>query len=334
MRRVLVLAVLFACGKDTHHSGPPDAPMLMGDLYSLQWGPVTVPANTENTQCVVLQLGNTSAIKVHQIHNTLAPGSHHMILYKDNMDTVEQKTPIDCRPFTGALNLSGMVQPLMITQKSDDMLFLPSGVAHTLAANQMIRIELHYINTTDQPIQLQANADFYAADPATIHDEADILFIGSPDVQLPPNQTTTLEEFFAPSRANLDLSAAKFFAITGHEHHLGTDVTVQVSTGLMATNAKMVYQPNPFLWSEPVTQTWTPEFTVPAGSGFDFTCTWNNTTSAQVQFGESANNEMCFFWAYYYPSKGSHVCVHTTMVGGVDICCPDAGPTLCNMLNK
>ena len=25
---------------------------------------------------------------------------------------------------------------------------------------------------------------------------------------------------------------------------------------------------------------------------------------AAVGFGESANNEMCFFWAYYYPSHG------------------------------
>jgi hypothetical protein len=332
MRRVLFVSLLFACGKDVGNHHPADAPVLMGDKYSLQWGPVTVPANTENTQCVVLKLSNTTEIKVHQMHNTLGTGSHHMILYKDNMDTAEVTTPYNCQPFTGALNLTGQVAPLMITQKSDDTLFLPSGVAHTLAANQMIRIELHYINSTDAPIQLQATAEFYAADPATINAEADILFIGSMDVSLPPNQTTTLEEFFSPSRANLDLSTAKFFAITGHEHKLGTDVKVAVSTGLGASNQTMVYQPSPFLWSEPLTQTWSPEFTVPASSGFDFTCTWYNGTASTVTFGESANNEMCFFWAYYYPSKGSHVCVHSNQYS-VDICCPDAGPTLCNMLH-
>jgi hypothetical protein len=72
---------------------------------------------------------------------------------------------------------------------------------------------------------------------------------------------------------------------------------------------------------------------VPPGGGFDFTCTWYNNTSATVKFGESATNEMCFFWAYYYPSQGAHVCVHSDQYG-VDICCPEAGATLCNMLNK
>jgi hypothetical protein len=36
---------------------------------------------------------------------------------------------------------------------------------------------------------------------------------------------------------------------------------------------------------------------------------------------------MCFFWAYYYPSTGSRVCMHTDKYqGGIDICCP--GPSL------
>jgi hypothetical protein len=331
MRRLALVTLAccaVACGK-----GPKtyaDAPMLSGDKYTLTWGPVTVPPLTENTQCVVLNLNNPTPIEVHDLHNTLGPGSHHMIVYKDNMDTTETTTPVNCRPFTGALNLSGMVAPLMITQKSDDTLYLPPGVAHSLAANQMIRIELHYINTNDTPITLTATSEFYAADPATIHDEADILFIGSPDISLPPNQMTTLEQFFSPSRAQLDLSTAKIFAITGHEHHLGTDV--QVATSMTNGGPKtMVYTPNPFVWSEPVTQIWAPEFMVPSGGGFDFTCTWYNSTSGTVTFGESANNEMCFFWAYYYPSKGSHVCFHSDKYA-VDLCCPDAG-SLCNMVN-
>ena len=30
-----------------------------------------------------------------------------------------------------------------------------------------------------------------------------------------------------------------------------------------------------------------------------------------VPFGESANNEMCFFWAYYYPSQGAKIAMNT-----------------------
>ena len=322
---------LFACSSSMGGGGSQaDAPPLTGDKYSLTWGPVTVQPGVENTQCIVARLSNASDIMVHQLHNTISTGSHHMIVYKDDMDTTEMLTPFDCKPFTGALNQSGMVMPLMITQKSDDELTLPDGVAHHLAANQMIRIELHYINTTDQAEQVSGTADFFAADPATIQNEAGLLFSGTSDINLPPGQTTTVQEFFTPSRANVDLSASKIFAITGHTHHLGTDMQVGVAASNGATPTP-VYSPNPFVWSEPLTQVHQPEFSVPTGNGFNFKCDYNNTTSSTVTFGESANDEMCFFWMYYYPSQGSHVCFHSNTYG-VDVCCPDAG-SICNKAN-
>ena len=335
MRRIVLAIALLSSITACPSSGSrgPDADVLPGDKFPLMWGPVTVQPSQESTQCIWVRLGNDNAIKVPQIHNVLSTSSHHLIVYKDDMDTVEQTTPYDCQPFTGALNLSGTVAPIMITQKKDDPLTLPDGVAYTLAAHQMMRIEMHYINATDATITATATSDFYAAPEGSVHDEASILFIGSPDINLAPGTTTTVEEFFTPMRASLDLSGAKFFAITGHTHHLGTDM--QVSTRETSAGVDtMVYQPVPFTWSEPLTEVHSPEFTVPQGGGLNFKCTYNNTTAATVKFGESANNEMCFFWAYYYPSKGSHVCVHTTQYGGLDICCPDAGAQLCNMLNK
>jgi hypothetical protein len=269
------------------------------------------------------------------MHNILGVGSHHLIVYKDDMTTAEQTTPFDCQPFTGALNPSGMVAPIMITQRSDDELYLPEGVAYTLNANQMMRVEMHFINSTDQPIEAQATVELYAAPPETITDEANILFIGSPDVDIPAGQTVTLEQYFTPSRASLDLDGAKFFAITGHTHQLGTDMQVATSTTSGGTMTS-VYAPATFKWDEPETQTHKPEFQLPDGnqSGFNFKCTYNNTTNQSVGFGESANDEMCFFWAYYYPSKGAHVCFHTEQFGGVDLCCPDAGAQICDMVSQ
>jgi hypothetical protein len=328
----LSMSFLAACGNS--NPGNPDAPAISGDKYELHWGPVTVQPGAENTQCVVVRLANAAPIKVHQMHNVLGPGSHHVIVYRDDMDTAEITTPFDCQPFTGALNPSGMVAPMMITQKADDLLTLPDGVAYTLAANQMIRIEMHYINSTDAAITTQATTEFYAAAEASIHDEANILFIGTPDIDLPAGSTMTINEFFSPSRAQLDLSTAKFFAITGHTHKLGRDMQVNTAPSAGGTKTS-VYAPTPFVWSEPETKTHNPEFMVPSAGGFDFKCTYTNPNPSgtpNVKFGESANNEMCFFWAYYYPSKGSHVCVHTTQFGGADVCCPDAGPTICGRL--
>lgn len=333
MRRfVLALALcsFIGCGKEPGgNDGPADAPTLQGEKYSLTWGPITVPPNTESTQCVWMRLGNTTEIKVHQMHNQLNSASHHLIVYKDDMDTTEQLTPTPCEPFTGALNTTGMIAPIAITQKADDMIFLPDGVAYTFAPNQMVKLEMHYLNASDEPREVEATADFYAADPATIEHEAGILFAGSPDIDLDPGETETLHQFLKLP-ASIDLSQSKIFAVTGHTHKLGTSVKVRVGPNKNGPMTE-VYAPDPFKWDEPETRTFNSNpFSVPQGGGFDFECTWRNTTSTNVQFGESANAEMCFFWAYYYPSQGSKVCVHTEMaplVGTVDVCCP--GDSLC-----
>jgi hypothetical protein len=291
-----------------------------------------VQPGEENTQCIQVRLGNAEAIKVHQMHNILSPGSHHLIAYKDDMTTEEQTTPFDCNPFTGTLNPTGRVAPIMITQRADDPLFLPDGVGYTMNPDQMVRVEMHYINATDQPLEVTATVELFAAPEGSITDEANILFIGSPDINIPAGATQTLEQYFTPSRAQLDLTGAKFFAITGHTHQLGTDMQVAIGTSSGAADTS-VYAPPQFEWDEPATQVHSPEFQLPDGpqAGFDFKCTYHNFTNSNVGFGESANDEMCFFWAYYYPSQGAHVCIHTEQFGSVDLCCPDAG-SLCDML--
>jgi hypothetical protein len=40
------------------------------------------------------------------------------------------------------------------------------------------------------------------------------------------------------------------------------------------------------------------------GNGLSYQCEWNNATDDVVEFGEGVNDEMCFLWAYYYPSVG------------------------------
>jgi Copper type II ascorbate-dependent monooxygenase, C-terminal domain len=284
--------------------------------YTLQFGPITVAPNYENTQCLTLNLGNSAPIHVGAIHNILGTSSHHMIVYAVAPQPVVS-TPFNCQPFTDTLNpADGSV--LMVSQKKDDLLTFPQGVAYTLTANQMIRIEMHYINATAAATTLVSTTTLI---PTTDYQyEAGFLFIGDPDITLPPMASTTLgPEFFQAPAKYADVN---FFAITGHEHKLGTGVTIETATSLSDPGTSIYNVPG-WLWSEPATVTSNPPFKLPTNGGFKFTCTWDNTTASTVTFGESATDEMCFFWAYYYPSQGDEVCFHTNQVpGGIDICCP------------
>jgi hypothetical protein len=124
-----------------------------------------------------------------------------------------------------------------------------------------------------------------------------------------------------------ELDGANFFAVTGHEHQWGTNVTVEASSG--NTAGTMVYNVNNFSWDEPETVYYTPAFQVPSGGGFRIKCDWDNQSNSNVGFGEGFNDEMCFFWGYYYPSKGAKVCfAHSGF--NVSACCP--GDSLCSQL--
>lgn len=296
-----------------------------GMEYSVTFDPITVQPGEEHTQCVVKKLSNPAAMHVGAIHNVLGQGSHHLIVYKTS-DTMEQTTPFDCQPFTDLLHPEKGA-PLMITQKKDDLLQLPKGVAFAIGAEQMVRLEMHYINTTSAPLDVTATTTFIGMNEADFKDEADFLFFGSPDINLAPQSAATLGPVYLPLPT--DLAQSNFFGFTGHEHHLGTGVTVATATGATGTDT-MVYAPPNFSWSEPPTVYKDPAIQVPQGGGFHLTCQWQNDTTNTVKFGESANDEMCFFWTYYYPSKGARVCAHTDKFGGFDLCCP--GNALCDMV--
>jgi hypothetical protein len=296
--------------------------------FNVSFGPQDAAPGEEHTKCVVKRLGNPTAMHVGTVHNVLSPGSHHLVLYRVN-DTVEQTTPFDCQPFTDTLDPT-KGSTLMISQKADDALILPEGVAYTLEANQMVRVEVHYINPGATPTKIQATSTFIPIEDAKFKDEADFLFVGSPDISIAPMSTFDLGPVFVKLPSEFD--TVNFFAITGHEHQYGTNVTVHTAIGKDDPGTAVYDVPN-WLWSEPATVQANPPFKLPANGGFNLRCSWNNTSTSAVKFGESANAEMCFFWAYYYPSKGgAKVCVHTDQIpGGADACCPGASP-ICGLL--
>ena len=276
---------------------PPDG------AFGVKWGPTMVPAEEEGTQCVVKRLGNTEPVSIHEIHNALGATSHHFIVYRVD-DTVERPDPYPCSPFTDTIN----DPPLIITQRSDDRLVLPDGVAYTIEPNQMIRLELHYINVSAAPQMAEATSTFIPMPEDEVEHEADVMFMGDTAINIGPMGETTLGPSFirVPSRFN----GVSYFAITGHEHKLGTDVYVETaqSSGSAGTS---VYDVENFRWDEPETVSYNDApFSVPDDGGFKLTCKWNNPTDERVYFGTSVDDEMCFFWAYYFPSRGPLVCAN------------------------
>jgi hypothetical protein len=303
----------------------PDAFVPPPGSFTVEWGPFDVDSTDESTRCVTRRLGNDAPLHIGSIHNVLGATSHHLIVYRV-ADETEVLEPVPCDPFTDALD-PAKGSPLMITQKQEETLELPEGVAFTLEANQMVRLEMHYLNATDETQTVTATSTFIQLPDAEFEHEADFLFIGNPDIDLGPGESTLGPSYF-PVPAELD--GKNVFAITGHEHQWGTGVTVATAEGPGDPDTT-VYAPENFSWSEPETVYHDPPFVIPPGGGFRFTCEYDNQSGGNVGFGESTEDEMCFFWAYYYPSVGGgRVCIHTEQAGGQDLCCP--GNALCDFI--
>ena len=263
--------------------------------YALTLGSWTMQPSQETTRCVVKRLGNTGTIRVNQIRTNLSRGSHHFIVYK-SADTVEQTAPFPCTPFSETLG--GQTVPLMISQIREETLTLPEGVAFELEPNQMIRLEAHYLNYFPETIETGAEVVFEVAD-ASATELADFMFYGTTQVYIPAGQSVT-----TPWKFHSVPSGVKVFGLTGHTHALGTNVEIEKSSA-RTSPGEALYPPvgQPFDWAEAPVAMFSPPLSF-AGDGFRFRCSWTNTTERDVHFGESANQEMCFFWAYYYPSQG------------------------------
>jgi hypothetical protein len=314
MRRLLIPALLVfaSCGNSNNNNGGDDGSVNNGpDLATnnvtthLSIGPIPLTAGQERTICSTFKLPTTTEVNVVQIDSTLAPGSHHLILYK-SMATTEKKDIYDCQP----LDISGGDIPVYIAEtESDNLLPLPTGVAYKFPAGQMIRLEAHYLNATTSDIMGMGDVRLVQGDTdESKYMAADIMFCGSVSaltkgfgMGVPPGATTLPPGFYKPP------AGIKVFGATTHEHKRGSGMTLAKSTGTndpgMVLSTGMPYDNPPFVvYNDSNLLSFAP------GEGFRWQCSYQNNSQMTYYFGQSAqDNEMCFFWAYYYPSVGHFI---------------------------
>jgi hypothetical protein len=271
-------------------SGKDGAPT--GNGYTVTTGPITLEPGGERVVCIDRRLDSDHATDIVNISSELTEGGHHLVFYKSNA-TVETTTPIACSSFQGVY--TGMV-PLYIAQKAQTALQFPSGVAYTLPARQMVRIELHFLNTTTKPLDITGTVHLEEARAGTVVDHANLMFYGNLNISIPPQSEATVGPTFRAFRA----TAPHIFGLTGHQHHRGTGVTIELGSrgGAMTP----VYTNHD--WADPPLTIFDPPIATSAGQGLRYTCTYFNPTNQTISFGEGANQEMCFLWAYYYPDMG------------------------------
>jgi copper type II ascorbate-dependent monooxygenase-like protein len=257
-------------------------------------GPYSIPPGEEAVKCIIVNLGNPAPAFVRRFRTNLELGSHHMIVYLS--DEPETSTPFDCQSF-GAAGGSA----IFIAQQAQSELTFPKDpngvpVGLALAANQKLRLEMHYINTTSAALNVVGKAAMDVL-PATANViQSGFAFEGAFSIPTIP----ALGEADTGLRFQQGIPGTHVFAMTTHQHHLGTEMKIWYADDAGDTS-KLVA--DSLSWSDPPLVLFSPALDFPLGStkGFNYQCHWKNPTASPVSGGLGANDEMCFFWHYYYP---------------------------------
>jgi hypothetical protein len=258
--------------------------------------------------------GNDVPILYQNYHIRLRPGTHHMILWggNDGGGTLG----IGGRYMFGAQGALG--EEGGRSDRPDPNTLAPEneGVGYSLEASLPVRFNMHYVNTTPDPILREGWINIHYADPDDVTEIADpIAFFGALGLRIPPHSTQTVG-----GGCNTPANEIRVLSLSGHMHATGTRFSAwhHRSDG----SVEKVYETHD--WAEPAeirynSVTTNPEpGTSPYGDGghsgilamhpgerLSYECEMVNTTDLTLTFGnQTYEAEMCLLFGGYTPTIG------------------------------
>jgi hypothetical protein len=240
-----------------------------------------VPANGEVYMCqhFVNPWGAQVDIKTYSLD--MANGSHHMFAFYQTgaTDGTVAACPEGGLTF-GAFTFTA--QAHQVTQT------YPATVGATIPANTGFNMMVHYLNTGTTTITSHVALTMYVAKPNVVTNHAGVIFLNNAGISIQPNSTQT-----ATSTYTLPQNVSIMYA-DSHMHNLATNFIATYG------NNQTLFQTTE--WQEPAALVYSPPLQLSAGTTITWSCTYNNTTSNTLTFGESAlKNVMCISTNIYYP---------------------------------
>ena len=301
---LLLLLALLACEGDPVDSDvPADIPVLApppaaeGFQVSM-FG--TAPPNAEVWLCEVYDLPTTEAAAVNWVQYLQNGATHHMTL----STTALARTPLAAGAYDCAdlyANSSVMEDVVMMFGNQGDAegtLALPEGVAANLPAGIQVLHEVHYVNTTAEEVPIYSYLNAWTIPQEDVVNGIWGGSVRDENIEIPP-----AVEHTEWSRCVMNEDVEVQF-LASHTHASATEFTIAPFDG---TTVGEVFYSNDD-WHDPKIEQFTPAMAVPAGQGFQFTCTWFNDTDETVHYGLLSTDEMCNMAIIFTPASMSAAC--------------------------
>jgi hypothetical protein len=253
------------------------------ELIGRDW---TIAPGAETYKCIGIYADRDMYIHEFQTDNPI--GEHHTVITTADAPGGLNNTQLgehDCDVST--LDL----QMLFASGVGTDTLTLPDGVALPIKKGQFIHLNLHLYNTTDQPITSHSGVMATLIDPVDADHQAEMIFTGTFNINIPPGQTATVGGGCTVPRDST------VFAYWPHMHQHATHQTVTLTRGGTPTTLHDAA----FDFREQVNYPLAPTLALHTGDALRVDCTYTNTGTTTLTWGDSSTAEMCFTGMYRYP---------------------------------
>lgn len=227
------------------------------------------------------------AVAITKVESIGAIGIHHMFLFQA-FGRNEPDAPHDCNAL-----IRTTWNPIWVAAAGEQhSLQAPLGTGFVIQPTTQYILQLHLQNTSDEPLDIRGGVNLtYERNVASVI-PAGIYGIGSFSLEIPAAAPSY--EVKVPCEPQKKLNV---FGALPHMHKLGKKIELQYTPTGGAKS--MLYKVDPWRFGDqPLDML---DATITPGDKLDLTCTYNNPSNQPVKYGESSDQEMCFFVFFYYP---------------------------------
>ena len=299
-----MLALLMACtAKDAGDSSEPGVilePPAAGEGFQLGMTGV-VDAYSEAWICEVYPLPAEEMSPVSWIEFAQNGGTHHMTLSTPSMfeQGLIDYGRYECEDlYRGGDLMADAIMFYGNQGTAEGTMHLPDGVAAQLPPNIDVIHEIHYVNPTDEPIDLYSYVNAYTMLDSEVTSGIWGGSVRDENINIPALGTHT--EW---SRCVFNTDVEVLF-LASHTHELGVNFTIApfdgVETGAIFYTNDDWHDPKIIQYEDPII--------VPEGEGFEWACTWENPRDEVIEYGLNASDEMCNMAVVHTPFDMSAEC--------------------------
>lgn len=261
----------------------------------------TAAPGAEIWKCFITDLPTTTFTNVNHVESVQNDAMHHMDITALtftglNLDVGEY----DCAPLYEAhptLMEDGLT--IYAAQQARQDITLPAGVVASLPPALRIMQEVHYLNTTSEPAEVFSKVNIYQYPMEKVQQTIWGNTVRDTNIDIPPQSEHT--EW---SRCVMNKDVDILF-LSSHTHALGKKFTIKSFDG-KSTGAELYENTD---WHAPNLLSFTDKpLHVAAGTGLEFSCTFQSNSMSSVHWGFKASDEMCQMAMVFTPGDSSAEC--------------------------